>query len=179
MAKHSLLGQTAYGTATSYSKIPAGSYALSVNADKGRQTLSTFPPFQLDAEQDHRYTGIAIGNATSWPHAKMVLFDDMPVAPPDDEYAMVRVIDTFPHSTKLDLIVNNIVAFHDLGFGEESKPIALSSGPCNVKTLAAGTYTDPMAGPIPFRLDPGKSYLIVILGPDTPAQPGIIAVSDN
>jgi hypothetical protein len=173
------VGPTEYGTATSYEKIPAGSYAVKVSAEDKGQVFAFLTPLQLDAAQDHRYTGIALGNAQSWPHAHVVVFDDDASPPANAQQSSVRVVDAYPHSVKLDLIINKVVAFHGIGFGAESKAISIPAGVCYAKAIEAGSYFDAMAGPVPMQFDAGKSYLVVILGPDTPMKPGIVVIPDD
>lgn len=140
---------------------------------------SIITPLKCTLEQDHKYTGIAIGNIKTSPHARVIVLDDDPSSDIPTGETELHVVDAYPHWVKLDVTINNIVVFTGLEFDKRSKAVYLPAKEYICKAMVSGNYDDPAAGPQQLDLKTGKSYLLVVLDQKADGHQGIVVLPDN
>lgn len=155
-----------YRAGTSFQGIPAGRYDVYAAVEQADGDGLHLPLASIDAEQEHRYTALALGLTVGAPRARLMIFDD-PVrrqSPIPRNQALVRVVSAVPDAGSVDVLVNGIVAFKNLQFGDRSERLPLAALPYEWSVKEAGGYVTPLAGPVTLNLRGGRSYLIVLMG---------------
>jgi hypothetical protein len=151
---------------TGYQGIPPGNYEVYAAAERAGESEIHLPIEAVDARLHHRYTALALGVATGSPHSRLLIFDDQPTSqdPVPKDQAMVSVVSAIPDAGQVDVLVNGIVAYKNLRFGERSEALPLAGLPYEWTVKEAGNYVVPIAGPTTLKMRGGKSYLIVLMG---------------
>lgn len=148
-----------------YERLPAGTYRAVVTAQgKGRAPV-TLPMDPLRVASRRRYTAIATGVLGGSPAAALSVFEETPSQYPlPNDKALVRVVNAASDAGRVDLVLNNIVAFKDLPFGRPSFLMALPAMRYECKAKEAGDLLVLLTGTSAIDLRGGKSYLLVVLG---------------
>jgi len=176
----SSFAEAGFGSSTDYQQVPSGAYSVNASVQKDGKRIADLPVLRYTLEQDKRYTGFAIGCISTYPKARLFVFADGPRAdliPPDR--SEVRVINADPRSLKVDVTVNNIVAFSDISYGTRCGAILLPSQSYVCKAVQNNHWDQPVAGPSPFNLKGGRSYQLVILSPAAGSHSGMIMLTDK
>jgi hypothetical protein len=174
-----VLDDSQFAMPSEFQQVPIGDYTLHVIAKRAAADDEQLAEVRCTFEQDKQYTGVVLGSTDPSTKARLIIFTDVPVTDIPDAEAKVRIIDAYPHAAKLDVTVNNIVAFSNLSFGLRSKPVLLPAKSYDFKALREDSYTQPAAGPVSLDLIGGKSYQLVVLGSTNNKQPGFILLSDD
>jgi len=176
---HIVIDSDDAGIVTDFKRVPVGTYLLSASAVNGDDDPVPLPPATCDLKQDQKYTGLAIGRLDGDPKGRLLILPDGPPdsVPPDQ--AAVRIINAYPHFTKVDAAIDNIVSSNSLSFGERGEPILLPARKYVFKAFVTGDYDSAVAGPVAFDLSGGKSYQIVIVGNKNTASSGIILLTNE
>ena len=155
-----------YRTGTNFEGIPPGRYDVYAAVDQSKGDDLHLPLATLHAQRRNRYTALALGLADGSPRARLALYDDSRahLAPIPRDQALVRVVSAVPDPGALDVLVNGIVAFKSLRFGDRSELLPLAALPYEWSVKVAGGYVTPLAGPTTLTLRGGRSYLIVLMG---------------
>lgn len=91
----------------------------------------------------------------------------------------MRVVSAVSDAGALDVLVNGIVAFKNLQFGDRSEALPLTALPYEWSVKEAGDYVTPLAGPITLKLRGGRSYLIILMGRASDQTLGIQEFEDK
>lgn len=169
----------AFRSGTGFQDIPPGRYQVYA-AVQGESADLHLPIVAVDAKPDHRYTALAMGMDGGSPKAHVAVYEDTidPNPIPRDQ-AIVRVVSAVPDAGSVDVLVNGIVAFKSLRFGDRSEPLPLAALPYEWSVKEAGSYVTPLAGPITLKLHGGRSYLIVLMGKASDQTLGIEQFEDR
>ncbi len=148
-------------------------------ADRADQTEVSLPAVPETLQPNRDYLGIALGSASNWPHAHVLLFPDDPDEQCPVDHAAVRVINAYPHDAKINVIFNNIVAFGNIPFGAASPAITFPARTYIGKTIVDSDYDQPLVGPTQLDLEGGKSYDLIVLGESGQNQPQMLLIRDE
>jgi hypothetical protein len=162
-----------------YTSVPAGTYRVDAKVGVHGESDKQIPPLKYAFLPNHLYTVVAYGNVESSPKAQIEAFEDLPTPPVPATIARVQVINVYPQDVKLDIAFNNIVVFHSLDFGTRCTFFDIPAGDYVGKALDSNSYSDPVAGPDALHFDGGKCYVLLVIGPNAPHQPGLILMPNK
>jgi len=150
----------AYKADTGYVQAVPGTFNVRVTPSGGTGTAFGPAPVTLVTGTD--YTVVAGGTVAGKNVQPLILTDDKRAARVG--FARMRVVHAAPDAPAVDLLLNDRLAIANLGFGKATDVyMELAAGTYQAKVAATGT-TAPVLGPLPLRLDAGKTYTLLALG---------------
>ena len=134
-------GVVRYREGGRYTAVAPGKYLVSIAAqNRGNGKYVHLRKLNLVLKAKRRYTAIALGRTHGSPAAHAVLYeDDAPGPLPPGDQCRVRVLAADPEDAHVDVLVNSIVAFKDISFGERSDAITLAALPYEWAVVPAGS----------------------------------------
>lgn len=163
-----LIADTAFGEASSYLPVAAGTYDLQVRLAGTNTVVLDLPGITVDNRTV--YTAYATGFAGGSPALSAVISEDAGIA-------RVRVAHLSPDAPNVDVVVNGAVAVPDLPFEAVTGYLELPSNAYLVEVVPAG-----MPGPVVISaildLDPNTDYTVAAVNELASIEP-LVLVDDN
>ena len=146
---------------TGYQGVGAGTYPVRLDSATFGATMVVRP---LSFEKGHEYTVLALGQMRNGgrPVEAQVMEDEVP-GRVEPGKTTLRLVNAALGLGPVDLVVNNIVGLQNVAYGKHSAVLTLDGGRYDLKLVPADT-PDALVGPITLRLEPGRAYMLVVMG---------------
>jgi hypothetical protein len=174
-----VIPDVASGDTTPFTAIPVGTYTVDAKTRNNGSWTSGIAPLRCTLEQNHHYTAVAMGSIKTSPQVRIKILDDDEPSEVAQGEAEIDIVDAYPHWGKLDVTINNIVAFAGLEFGKRSKLMSLPAKEYVCKAMRSGQFDSPVAGPAPLDLKSGQTYLLLILDQKSDNSSGILVLPND
>ena len=168
VAGRTLIAKVAPGTTSGLYGTSPGHFDIALTELPDDAQPIALDKARIDVEAGRHYTVLAYGVALA---PNQVSVFSVPKLSASDRKAVeqsgkstVRVFNAAPGEGKLDVLVNSIVAFKNVGYGELSDAIPLAALPYEWSVKPAGDSVDMFGNPITVQLKSGRNYVVIIMG---------------
>jgi hypothetical protein len=163
-----IFGKIKYGDSSGLYGAHLGHYALAMTESPENAQPLSIGKTAIDIESGRHYTAVAYGVALGPAH--VAIFNTAKLTAQQRKVAQssgkstVRVFNAAVGAAKIDVLVNSIVAFKNVGSGERSDAIPLAALPDEWSVKPAGDSDDIFGAPVTLQLKSGRKYVVVIMG---------------
>jgi hypothetical protein len=162
-----VFGGVGFGSDSGLCGVDAGHYNVAVAVSPNGQPVWDAKE-SVDIEKGRHYTAVAYGIPFEPGHVTVFSIvkttDAQRKKAEASGKASVRVFNAAAGAQKIDVLVNSIVAFKNVSYGDRSEAIPLAALPYEWSIKPAGDSDDVYGSPVTIGLKSGHNYVVVVMG---------------